>query len=512
MPKLTILAAGAWALGLLAGVYAWLSPDAAFFPGPILALVLVATALGVLVIGAVTSAWPIGGARSSVAGTLGALAPVFGAALALILAARGLLPHPALPLAFIILAGLGAKWWVRARPETPMTWKGDLLTGVLLVGALSIVLPALLLAAGGQVIWAIATPSFGNTVARLNVTNVLASQRPAPHARITAAAAGMALQAIANTGTTRRESLLIDVPGSYPRPWIPDGGPFNGWSGDSVMRHALTGLTRDERAWLQQLGTHPGLPLLDTVAFAVALDPWAALKTPLPAGVNPFALPIAQMMPIRSAARMQLYRAALAAADRKPALADSLTRSIIGFGLRLRDDSDILIQSLIGSVIAREAGLTLAAFWKSQGDGADPDADALIRSLQYPPRQGEATDAKADPSPRALRAQLILGSQAPANGRAIRFEHLAVLGMSSCADLRELLYGPTPAAAAAFAASAPLFQRTPKEQEVFARLSFGIVSYRGNDGVAPVFRPAAAAFGPRPVAGCLQAISGSSAE
>jgi hypothetical protein len=508
MNKRTLFATGAWALGLLAGLFAWLSPDSVFFPGPILALLLVAAALVVLTVGAIASAWPKGAARSSLTDTLGAMAPVFGAALALILAARGLLPHPVLPLGFILLVGLGAGRWARGRSATPMTWKGDLLAGLLLVAALFVVVPALLLGAGGQILWAVATPSFGPTVARLNVTNVLAPQRFAPHAGITATAAGSAMQAIANTGTARRESLLIDVPGSSPRPWIPDSGPFNGWSGDSLMRHALRGLTREERSWLQQLATHPGLPLIDTVAFAVALDPWAALKTPLPEGLNAFALPIAQVMPVRNAARMQLYRAALAAADHKPAVADSLTRTAISFGLRLRDDSDLLIQSLIGSAIAREGGLTLATLWRAGGRAAE--ADALVASLRYP---GPApTDTKESSSPRTLRALLIREAQAPANGRAIRFEHLVVLGMSSCTDLRELLYGPTPDVAAAFAASAPLFQRTPKEQEVFARMTFGIAPIAEAGVVAPLLRPAAAAFGRRPVGACAQLVSATSVQ
>jgi hypothetical protein len=272
------------------------------------------------------------------------------------------------------------------------------------------------------------------------------------------------------------------------------------------MRYALRGLTRGERSWLQQLGTHPGLPLIDTVAFAVALDPWAALKTPLPTGLNAFSLPIAQVTPIRNAARMELYRAALAAADHKPAVADSLTRTAISYGMRLRDDSDLLIQSLIGSAIAREGGLTLATLWRAAGRAAE--ADALVASLRYP--GPTSTDPRESSSPSSLRALLIREAQAAANGRAIRFEHLVVLGMSSCTDLRELLYGPTPDVAAAFAASAPLFQRTPKEQEVFARMTFGIASVTGPGEVVPLLRPAAAAFGRRPVGACAQLLSGSS--
>ncbi len=506
MKKLTLFTAGAWALGLLTGLYAWISPDSPLFPSLFSGLGLVAAGLVLLTAGVVYAGMSRGTPRPSFAASLAAGAPLLGAALALVLAARGLLPHPALPLLFIVASGFVVRWWARARSEVEMTWKGDVGFALILVTSLFLVMPALLLGAGGQIIWSIATPSFGNAIARSKVTDVLASHRLAPHTGITATAAGLALQAIANTGTPRRESLLIDVPGSSPRPWVPDSGPFNGWPGDSLIRHALRGLTPGERAWLQQLGSHPGIPLIDTVAFAVALDPWAALKTSLPADFNAFSLPIPSMMPIRNASRMQLYRAALAAADRKPAVADSLTRSVISFGLRLRDDSDLLLGTMIGNSIAREGGLALAALWRAAGRVAE--ADALVSALQLPPRVTDTATAVDRYSPRQLRAALIRGASDSANGRAIRFEHLVVLGMSSCADLRELLYGPTPAAAAAFAATAPLFQRSPKEAEVFARMSFGIASSQGMGEVAPLFRPAAAAFGRRPIAACAQTVFG----
>ena len=67
-----------------------------------------------------------------------------------------------------------------------------------------------------------------------------------------------------------------------------------------------------------------------------------------------------------------------------------------------------------------------------------------------------------------------------------------------------------PISAAAFTASSPLFQRTPKEQEVFARMTFGIVPSTATGGVAPLLRPAAVAFGRRPLGACAQLVSATS--
>ena len=506
MKKTTLLAVGAWALGLLAGLFAWLSPDSAFFPGPRLALVVVASAVGLLLVGAVMAGVKGVTGRASVAATLAATAPLVGAALALIFAARGLLPHPALPLLFVVLFGLGQAWWARGRSSEPISWRADLGVSALVVVSMFIVLPALLLGAAGQAIWSIAVPSYGNAVARAKVTDVLAQYRPAPRVGITAEAAAMALQAIGNTGTDRREELVMDAPGSSSRPWVPTDGPFSGWPGDSVMRHALTGLTKAEREWLQPLGTHPGLALFDTVAYAALLDPWGALKTPLPAGLNVWSLPIPSFRSLQGAARLQLYRVALAAADRKPGVADSLTRSAIGFGLRLRDDSDLLIGTLIGSTIAREGGLALAALWRAGGKRTE--ADALVAALQYPPREAIPESTPDGPSPRELRARVIQMARDGTEGRAVRWEHLSLLGISRCATLREMLYGPSPAVREAFAAAAPMFQRSPKEREVFERLSLGVISSEGVGELPPVFRFAAVAFGHRPVAACAQAIFG----
>lgn len=503
MPKTTLLAAGCWAFGLLAGLFAWLSPDSALFPTPVTALVLVGLALVLLLIGAV---WSGRGPKPSVGETVGAIAPLLGAAVALVLAARGWLPHPALPSLFVVLFGIGVLWWSRGRMTAPITWVGDLWTSALMVIALFVVLPALLLGAAGQIIWSVAAPNFDRAAARSKVTDALNSYRPAPRAGISADAAGLAFQAIAATGAERKDSLMMDVPGTQTRPWLPDSNPFNGWNGDSVVRHAVQGLSSAERRWLSQLATHPGLPLLDTVAYAAVMDPWAALKTPLGVNVTPFMFPVPQFGILRAAARVQLYRAALAMADRRPAVADSLARLVIGFGMRMRDDSDLLINALIGSTIAREGGLTLAEIWRATG--RTKEGDELVAALTYPDASATSPAPETSPSPRALRARLIARAGDSTAGRAIRFEHLSLLGISSCADLRELLYGPAPAIREAFASAAPLYQRSAKEQEVFARLSTGIFRVESGAEIPAAFRPAAVAFGRRPVAACVQMVGG----
>ena len=507
MTKTTLLSAGAWALGLLAGIFAWLSPDSALFPTPTVALVLVGLAVVLLLVGAARSGFTSGGPKPSVGETVRAIAPLPGAAVALVFAACGWLPNPALPLLFVILFSGAVIWSTRGRWTSPITWVGDLWTSALMVLALFVVLPALLLGAMGQVLWTVVTPNFNRALAQARLTDILVQYRPTPRAGITAEAAGIAFQAISANGSDRSDSLLVEYPAATMRPWLPDSSPFEGWKGDSVLRHALRGLSKGERAWLERIGTHPHFALIDTVAYAAAMDPWVAVRMPLPAGMTGFDLPLPRFFGIQSAARAELYRAALAMVDHRPAVADSLVRIVIGLGLRLRDDSDFLIGAFIGANVAREAGLTLAEVWRASGRRAD--GDALVAALAMPVDSTTPSTPAESLTTRLVRARFIAMAQSGAAGRAMRWEHLTFLGISACTDLRELLYGPTPAVREAFTAAAPMFQRSPKEREVFAFLSRGITSEWDAEGLTPALRPAALAFGRRPLAACARVVFGS---
>ena len=448
MRSATLLAAGSWALALLVGFFTWVSPDSPLFPSPGPAGIVIGLAVGLWFVGAVMTAFPRSAPRLSMRVHLGALAPLVACGPVLMLAGRGLLPHPALPLLCIVVLGAAGWWWSRRAEGRPTDRLQEITMGLALALTMLLIGPALVLAMLGPQIWMIAVPNYAYMIARYEAVAPLTAYRPAARAGISADAAGRAMYAIALTGTGVRDSLLLDQPGRLDRPWLADSGPFGRRSGDSVMAQALAGLTRDQRAWLEEAGRHPGLALLDTVAYAARLDPWAGLKLPLPERMSGLSLPTPPIMALRDAARLELYRAALAAADRRPAVADSLARLALGFGLRLRDDADQLIVAVVGTAIAREAGATLALLHDAAGAG--PRADSLRAASTLPARAPDDGAELARTRPMAVRREMIDAILSHSTPRPVEWDLAMVLGVSGCTNLRELFYGPTERLQAAY--------------------------------------------------------------
>lgn len=507
MRSTTLLTAGSWALAILVGCFCWLSPDSPAYPGPTAAAVVAGAAVVLWLVGAIRTGVPRTAPRLSFRRQVGAIAPLLAATLGLILAGRGLLPNPALPLVFILIVGGAIWWWGQHGADTPSTPRQELGVALLFIPTVLVLIPVLMLAVWGQSLWLLGVPNYARAIDRYNSVRVLARYRPAPRAGITADSAGLALVAISNTGTTRREALLLDPAGSLPEPWLPDSGPFGRMTADSVMIRAIAGLTTRERSWLQQVGGHGGMALVGVVAYAPRLDPWAALKTPLPDDVNAFSLPSPKLSGVRDAAKLQLYRAALAMADRKPAVADSLVREVIGFGLRLHDDSDQLIGALVGTVIAREAGATLAELRAATGKGAE--ADSLRRALEITPGAPFIQDLDSIAGhPTAIRSALIDAILAHAAPHPVEWDLAAVLGIAPCTDLRELFYGPAPRLQAAYDAVGTRVEAAPHAQAAFAVIRRGLRGSVTAGSVPLLFRPATWALGHTNAGACVAVGSG----
>lgn len=472
MRSATLFSAGSWALALLVGFFTWLSPDSGIYPAPGAAAAVVGLALLLWLVGVVMTGFPRSAPRLSFGAQAGGVAPVLAAALALVLAGHGLLPHPALPLVFILVAGVGGLWWARRAEGGPATLRQEMGLALLLVPVILIILPAFVLAVWGQEIWKVSAPNYATMIDRFEAAAALTPYRPAARGAITPEAAGMALLRISNTGDPRRETYFVETPGSTDRPWLADDGPFGRQPGDSVMRRALAGLTREERAWLESAARHPDVAVIDTVAYARRLDPWIGLKLPLPEAMNAFTLPIPSIMPIRNAGRLQLYRAALAAADRKPAVAESLAQNALGFGLRLRDDADQLILGVVGAAIAREAGASLALLHNANGH--TPLGDSLAAHSEYRAAITGSDSALAATRPMAIRRQMIDAVLAHAAPRPVLWDMAGILGVSRCTDLRELFYGPSERLAAAYDAVRGQAGSSEQAQAAFEVVGRGI--------------------------------------
>jgi hypothetical protein len=313
----------------------------------------------------------------------------------------------------------------------------------------------------------------------------------------------MALHSIAMTGGGELGPLLIPAPAASSRPWLPDSGPFARWTADSVLRYAQRGLTEPERSWLLQTGNHPGRSLVDAVAYAPALDPWAALRLPLSDGVTWPELPLPRMMAVRDAARARLLGAVIPSVTNKHPAADSIFRAVIGYGYRLREDSDALIGALVGASIMREAGLMMAAQWRTEGKLLM--ADSLVAALTSGAWGARGTDTAE--SPPLTRAIVLAAARDTTAIRSVRWERLAQLGLAPCTDLRELLYGPTRTVRQTYADAASMAKRSPQEEGAYGVLSRGIQGQGGVFRLPFIFKPVGWVLGKR-ARGCGEVILG----
>src|ERR1041385_4432560 len=153
MRSTTLLTGGSWAIALLVGCFIWLSPDSPAYPGPLAAAVVTGAAVVVWLAGAIRTGIPKGAPRLSFRRQVGAIAPLLAATLALMLAGRGLLPNPALPLPLVIIGGGAIWWWGEHGPTAPSTSAQELGVALLFIPTVLVLVPMLMLAVFGQSLW-----------------------------------------------------------------------------------------------------------------------------------------------------------------------------------------------------------------------------------------------------------------------------------------------------------------------------------------------------------------------
>jgi hypothetical protein len=482
MRKSTLLAVASWALALFVLFLTWAPPHSTVLPGVRLLLWVGGGLVLLWCAGVIRSWFPRSEPGLSLRAQVGAVAPLLSTTLGVVLAARGLLPGPWPLILFVIATAAPLAWWGLRDTATA----GGVVTelGVLALGLppAFILAPVAAFAFVGSVVWAIAVPNFGRMIARAQAVEALAPYRFAADPAISIEATALALVALTDTSTSSRWS----------------DGPFDAWSGDSVVALAASGLTPEQRAWVRGLADDPAAAHLRTISRAAAIDPVAYIQTPIPASANAFSLPLPPVMPVRDAARRQLYRAALAHAENRPAVADSLVREVISYGLRLRDDADLLLLAAIGSSVAREGGLALAALWRARGRAAE--ADQLAAALAHAPPASDTASARGgDYNP---RAELMARVRDSSSLRALRWEAMGVLGISRCTSANEAIFGTAPELVAMYDEVRPALARTPKEGEVFDVFRRGL---RGDPGdiSGAAYAPLRWAFGDGTLSGCL---------
>lgn len=168
--------------------------------------------------------------------------------------------------------------------------------------------------------------------------------------------------------------------------------------------------------------------------------------TPFPPTANAYTLPIPHFANTKAIAYAASARAAWHLAQGRPDSAEIVLREMLSFGFALTE-TPFLIETLIGVVIVGIARANLDQLWTITGD---PRA-ARLRALHDSALAArDARDASAAINTQrflgaaALRQVTVAGASDSHNVRSLRFAMLHNLGMASCSNASELVFGPAP--------------------------------------------------------------------
>lgn len=358
------------------------------------------------------------------------------------------------------LAGQEIESWKAAAPdrlagEGPSAGLATLLgySGVV-VGALSVlvVLPVLTLApasAVAPILTAVSSPSFDNFRMRAARAEAYRTLAVAGDVSITPQEAGRLLHSLMYVG---REDG--PVPGEQPpsveydEPWFPGGnsrenplGIAAHFWGDSLLARAGTGLTSEQRAYLEILEANPANDAFRRLARATALDAGSARwELPFSPATTMATVPVPRFGAVREAAYARVGMAVLAWSNGDSAEAEEYLTEIISVGLLLADEGPTLIDNLIGVVLVETGGSALEALFRVSGQAGR--AAELSRLRQVAERVAERAPAGlASTSEGFVRSLpgLVLDPDAVHGFRWEYFINLATI--APCMNLNRMVFG-----------------------------------------------------------------------
>ncbi|MEK6612589.1 MAG: hypothetical protein AABZ29_07385 [Gemmatimonadota bacterium] len=292
--------------------------------------------------------------------------------------------------------------------------------------------------------------TFTNTRARLVQGEATRPFAPSRDARTTPMQAGLALAAMNPERENAGAFPLRPVSDRAVRPWngaeltagmfpTAQPGSWSGPSSQSILEAAAAGLSAREVAYLQTVATAPLWTQYDLIARAPAVDILGGrFVLPYPDDAMIFQMPIMRFAATKELAYAGVSRAAYHLAVGQRAEAEAALKSIIGFGFAIIDNGTFAIDGLIGRVIVEIGRDGLGRFYTLTGN---PRATAVVAAK--PPGAGATRFPQFSNTPTAeyLRDQLLRTAGNTAEPRPIRYEALQQLSLSSCTNVRELVFG-----------------------------------------------------------------------
>lgn len=217
---------------------------------------------------------------------------------------------------------------------------------------------------------------------------------------------------------------------------------------DSVTRR----LTPVELAWMKRVVEYPGREQMHTVVRAQHVDfTGGRFDLPFPETADVFAMPILPVSLYRDYGRANAYRVRYQLETGRGDSAVLAARELMTLGLRLTEDGQWIIESLIGMILANQGRNQLE---RTYAVLRDPQRDTLLRvtrdaAQQTAERRRSALDAESSGAARIIERLTRLSTDTT-RLRSIRWESASLLGLVDCTDARSLLRGPSPAQHARF--------------------------------------------------------------
>ena len=232
------------------------------------------------------------------------------------------------------------------------------------------------------------------------------------------------------------------------------GERAEGWLGPDelkLLERARRGFSPAESAWLRELSRHPVWADFAIIARAPALDAIGGrYRLPFPAEALDSDRRIVSFGATRALAYANGARAALLLSEGRSVEAEAVIRQTIGYGRALMD-ATTPIESLIGTVVVRTGRDHLLALYEATGR---PEAMRIRATYDSVTARLAAEDSavigRLDMQRGADRARFTAAIRDSTLSRAMRFELLHVLSLAPCTNVREAIFGMSPATDAEF--------------------------------------------------------------
>ncbi|MEO7457696.1 MAG: hypothetical protein ABIY52_15650 [Gemmatimonadaceae bacterium] len=355
------------------------------------------------------------------------------------------------------------------------SWTGTALR-ILRNAAIAVVLmtaiPVGLVARYGDRVWRL---EYGNsTRSKIAIAERSRSLLVPRDASITPMQAGLALNSLQEfkDGSAFRRVAVAEHPA---RSWDAESlsaGMFGRsgpelWRGPNIMRvmeQAEKGYTPAEAAYLQRLAASPVWKQFDMLARAPAVDIIGGqFVVPFHPGANWSAIPLPKYSNTKVLAYASVSRAAYFMQQGQRDSAETALRSVVSFGFMMIDNSTNAMEELIGAVIVGIGRDALLRYYTIVHDAraASPAVAAVtpdqLASIAATTRRDRVTPAEQ-------RGEMIARVSDPRLARGERYETLHQLSVSSCTNVRELIFGPRQDVLDAVAKARATLARYPSER------------------------------------------------